>query len=337
MAGLIYARRSCRPRSTRAQAADLDGDGWLDLIFGNQMESESQFSSILIYWGEAEAFSLRRHARLPTWGGYGICVADYNRDGCLDIAVPSYKGFAPAPPSRACSGSPRGFGDTNYTALQTDSGAKCMAADFNRDGWTDLLILCHRHDANSHAPAHPADDATNSFLYWSGSEGFQRKPYLIPTVGTHYNNSVDCGNTYDRKLRSGHTSTAFEFGNRPPRTIHWQAKAPFHSFVRFQVRTNPAARRAGCRSLAWAERTGRVHAPRGRRSASWAPTIAGCSTGSNWALTRALPTRRSPRWSFGRAERRACPVVHFDFPFRGDRHAQCVQRVCDVSGAAGAH
>jgi len=228
--------------TTRAQAADLDGDGWLDLIFSNQIESGSQFSSTLIYWGGLEGFSTRRHTRLPTWGGYGICVADYNRDGYLDIAVPSYKGFhTRTTESRVFWGGAQGFNDTNYAALQTESGAECMAADFNRDGWTDLLILCHRRDANSQAPGQPADHATNSFLYWSGPGGFQRKPYLIPTVGTHCNNSVDYGNVYDRKLRWGYTSAAFDFGGRAPRTIHWNAATPFRSFVRFQIRTAPTA------------------------------------------------------------------------------------------------
>jgi FG-GAP-like repeat len=241
--------------STRAQAADLDGDGWLDLIFSNQIESGSQFSSTLIYWGGPQGFIFERHTRLPTWGGYGICVADYNRDGHLDIAVPSYKGFRTrTTESRVFWGAATGFSDTNYSVLQTDSGAECMAADFNNDGWTDLLILCHRSDANSHAPGHPADHSTNSFLYWSGPDGFSRKPALIPTVGAHCNNSVDYGNVYDRKLRWGYTSMAFEFAERVPRTIAWEAKTPFHTFARFQVRTAPTVEALS--KAAW-------HGPRG--------------------------------------------------------------------------
>ena len=47
----------------------------------------------MIYWGGPDGFSVAHRTSLPTWGGYGICVADYNRDGCLDLAIPSYKGY----------------------------------------------------------------------------------------------------------------------------------------------------------------------------------------------------------------------------------------------------
>ena len=102
--------------STRSQAADLDGDGWLDLIFSNQIESGSQFSSTLIYWGGPQGFTFERHTRLPTWGGYGICVADYNRDGHLDIAVPSYKGYRTRTTDRAYSGAGPRVSATPVTA-----------------------------------------------------------------------------------------------------------------------------------------------------------------------------------------------------------------------------
>ena len=236
--------------TTRAQAADLNGDGWLELIFSNQIDAGSQYTPALIYWGGPAGFSLKRRTELPTWGGYGICVADFNRDKYLDIAIPSYKGYRTRKTNSIVFwGGPLGYLETNYTHLPSDSGAECMAADFNDDGWSDLLIVCHRRDGDHQAPGRPSDHAAESFLYWSGPDGFNPKPDRIPSVGAHCNNSVDYGNVYDRRLRWGYVSAPFRFGSRPPESIHWEAKTPFATFVRFQLRT--AATEEALGSAAW--------------------------------------------------------------------------------------
>ncbi len=227
--------------TTRAQAADLNGDGWLDLIFSNQIENGSQFTPTMIYWGGADGFSTAHRTTLPTWGGYGICVADYNRDGFLDLAIPSYKGYKTRKTdSKVFWGSAEGYRSNDYTHLPSEAGAECMAADFNHDGWVDLLILNHLKEGDSHVAGHPYTHVTDSYIYWSGPNGFSSRPTKIPTVGTHCNNSVDFGNIYNRKPAWGYRSAVFEFGGRPPSEIRWDAKAPFHTFVRFQIRTAPS-------------------------------------------------------------------------------------------------
>ena len=236
--------------TTRSQAADLNGDGWLELIFSNQIESGSQFTPNLIYWGGPEGFALQRRTELAGWGSYGICVADFNRDGYLDLAIPSYKGYRTRKTdSKVYWGSAEGYLETNYTHLPSEAGAECLAHDFNQDGWTDLLILNHLRQGDSQAPARPSRHVTNSFLYWGGKDGFKPKPLEIPSVGAHCNNSVDYGNVYNRKLLWGYTSSAFEFGDQKPASIHWEAKTPFQTFVRFQVRT--AATREQLASANW--------------------------------------------------------------------------------------
>jgi hypothetical protein len=236
--------------TTRAQAADLNGDGWLDLIFSNQIENGSQFTPTLIYWGGADGFSTERRTSLPTWGGYGICVADYNRDGFLDLAIPTYKGYKTRKTdSTVFWGSAKGYRSNNYTHLPSEAGAECMAADFNGDGWTDLLILNHLQEGDHHVPGNPSTHVTNSYIYWNSATGFNPVPAKIPSVGAHCNNSVDYGNVYDRKLRWGYRSVPFEFGDRMPSSIHWEAKTPFHTYVRFQIRT--AETRAALDTAAW--------------------------------------------------------------------------------------
>ena len=124
-----------------------------------------------------------------------------------------------------------------------------MAADFNQDGWVDLLILNHLQEGDNHVAGHPYTHVTDSYIYWSGPDGFGNRPTRIPTVGTHCNNSVDFGNIYNRKLAWGYRSAPFEFGGQAPAEIRWDAKAPFHTFVRFQIRTAPA--REGLENASW--------------------------------------------------------------------------------------
>lgn len=237
--------------STRAQAADLNADGWLDLVFSNQIENGNQFTPTLIYWGGPKGFTLDHRTSLPTWGGYGICVADYNRDGFLDMAIPSYKAYhTRKTDSKVFWGSAEGFQANNYTHLPSESGADCMAADFNSDGWTDLLILNHLKEGDHHVTANPSIHVTDSFIYYGGANGFHPLPARIPSVGAHCSNSLDYGNVYDRKLRWGYRSQPLEYKLRPA-SIHWEARTPFHSSVVFQVRT--AETREGLKSAKWSE------------------------------------------------------------------------------------
>jgi hypothetical protein len=65
--------------------ADVNSDGWLDLLcpFYKGKSNRSDFSTMLL--GSEKGYSPDHSIRLPTDGGTGSIVSDFNRDGFQDI------------------------------------------------------------------------------------------------------------------------------------------------------------------------------------------------------------------------------------------------------------
>ena len=65
--------------------ADVDGDGWLDLLCPLYKEKgrRSLLSSVLL--GGPEGFSENRRIELPTDGGTGGIVSDFSFDGYNEV------------------------------------------------------------------------------------------------------------------------------------------------------------------------------------------------------------------------------------------------------------
>ena len=71
--------------------ADLNGDGYLDVVFSNQRDDTTHRVDSYIYWGSASGFSASSRTSLPTVGAYGNSVADLNGDGYLDVVFSNYE------------------------------------------------------------------------------------------------------------------------------------------------------------------------------------------------------------------------------------------------------
>ena len=79
--------------SVCAQVADLNKDGWPDLIVGGFMYKSKNWkkdSCVSIFWGGPDGFDKRRCTQLPGHASNSITVADFNNDGILDIFITSY-------------------------------------------------------------------------------------------------------------------------------------------------------------------------------------------------------------------------------------------------------
>jgi hypothetical protein len=193
-------------------------------------------SSICIYYGGPEGYREDRRAQLPINACNSLTVADFNRDGILDIFATSYKdGRVRDLDSFIYWGAPGGvYSVTHRTRLFSHSASGCVAADFDGDGWVDLAVASHKTYGNH---------VGLSEVWWNGPEGFseQRRTFL-PTLGPHGMYAVDPGNIMDRGPEEFYTSAPFPmpagatFG-----TIRWDSVEPPRTWVRAQVRTAASA------------------------------------------------------------------------------------------------
>jgi hypothetical protein len=226
------------PTTTRPEIADLNRDGWLDLIFGRS----GYHQPTLVYYGAADGtFSSQRRVELGTGGAsIMITVADVNADGWLDVISPIYKDTRPHPTRRTESpvwlGGPDGFSAERRILLPTDSGTGAIVSDFNFDGHNDIFFYCHRLEGDTSQVNRPGDHMTNSFLYWGGPDGFDASRRLeLPGEGVHSDNGMDLGDVYNRTFVFAYTSSAYEHRGRPS-LMTWSAQTPHRSAIRLQVR-----------------------------------------------------------------------------------------------------
>ena len=267
-------RRSFVPDSqgvSGIEAADLNRDGFLDLILSRGLDHGSRLATSLIYWGNKQG-EYRRESRseFETEGTIVITVADVNQDGWLDLVCPNYNtGSSRATLSRIYLGGPEGFSPQRLVKLATNSGAGSMVADFNHDGYADLLFICHRSEGDPNQVGVFGDHDTDSYLYWGGPNGFDPSRRLgIPARGPHYDSGVDWGNIFDRRNEYDFVSSAFHIDQKTPGTLTWRAQTPRGSSVHFQLRsapTEPALREASWNGPAgpqsYYDRPGRIAKP----------------------------------------------------------------------------
>ena len=215
-------------------AADLDRNGWLDLIFGSSASRRYKNADGpgLIYWGGSEGLQVSKPTPLESFTSLDMTVADWNRDGNLDIAFTNYKsGTTRDLPAFIYWGDGgRGYGSHNRSLLRASSSAAIDSLDLNRDGWVDLIVSNHQVDF---------DHAAGTNIYWGTSSGFSWSDRThLPTVGVHLDAMVDAGNVYNRKPEWDYVCPPVQV---PPdghfRKLSWSGETPLGTGLKFQVRT----------------------------------------------------------------------------------------------------
>ncbi|HZT31181.1 MAG TPA: VCBS repeat-containing protein [Bryobacteraceae bacterium] len=229
------------------QVADLNHDGWLDIILCNLMDQERWFFRGInsqILWGGPQGYSPMRRSELPSLGTHHAVVADFNRDGFLDIFLSSYQSeFTRSLDSWLYWGNAGAdYTPAHRQALHNESAAGVVAADLNGDGWVDLAVSNHVQNGDHH---------TRSLIFWNHAGAFdQRRTTSLPTVGPHMMTGVDMGNLYTRALEEIYTSAPYDAG-APVRAaeLTWEGAAPFDSSLSFEVRG--ADTRGGLAGAPW--------------------------------------------------------------------------------------
>jgi hypothetical protein len=161
----------------KAAVSDLNNDGFPELIIANTFNGTTMKLNAYIYWGSAAGYTPARRTELPTLGARQVKIGDFNKDGFLDLAFAQQGDVGDNP--RAGYGSVDNrtsyvyWGDKDgYTmhrrqALETIASIDATAADFDGDGFDDLVILNKNVDA-------PND----LVLFKGGPKGLERGGYF---------------------------------------------------------------------------------------------------------------------------------------------------------------
>jgi hypothetical protein len=217
-----------------ATAADLTGDGWLDLVVGGYSCPSKPWreeSYVYVYWGGPKGYHETRRMQLPANASSSLAIADFNKDGCLDIFTGSYHSGR----RRDCDsfiywGSPGAdFSERRFARLFTHSASGCIAADFDENGFIDLAVASHRAYGNHVAL---------SQVWWNGPEGFSEQRITeLPTLGPHGMLTAPVGNIMDRGNEEFYISNAHRMSaDTRVSAIRWQADCPPKTWVHAQLR-----------------------------------------------------------------------------------------------------
>ena len=221
-----------------ARAADLTGNGYVDLIVGGHMPTPGapHDSFLYIYWNGPHGLHEDRRAMLPAKTINSISVADFNNDGALDIFICSYHDGKERDIDAYLywNRTGRGFSAADHTRLFNHSSSGSVAADFNEDGWVDLAIAYHKVHG---------DHVGHSAVWWNGPDGFAAgRVTRLPTSGPHGMTAVGIGNIVDRGPDEYYISAPFQLPNGAHVTgIQWQADTPVKTWVKAQLRRAPKA------------------------------------------------------------------------------------------------
>ncbi len=127
----------------KAEVADIDRNGALDVVLFNQYEDSGVGASdVYIYWGPN--FGVR--TELPADGATGGVIKDFNDDGWLDVAFGQYNTDGDSPIVQVYYNSPRGFTTAERDLLSSTRSDRVLdiaAKDVDGDGYLDLAVASH--------------------------------------------------------------------------------------------------------------------------------------------------------------------------------------------------
>ena len=217
-----------------ARAADLNGNGYLDLVLGGATPTNGvpHDSFAYIYWNGPDGLSDDRKTMLPANHINAMSVADFNNDGTRDLFICSYADGRVRDLDSYIywNREGRGFSATDRQRLFTHSASGCVAADFNEDGWVDIAVANHKVWG---------DQVAYSDVWWNGPDGFvEGRTTRLPSQGPHGMTSADTSNVADGGPEEFFVSEPFQLPEGASLTnVSWQAEVPAKTWVKAQVRS----------------------------------------------------------------------------------------------------
>jgi hypothetical protein len=146
-------------RSFSAAVVDINGDGYLDVVLGNDAPDPK-----VVYLNDGKGnFRLSSTFGHPNWPTRNVAVADLNGDGLPDIIVANRYEDARGS-NYVCLNQGNAKFDADCVAFSHESATTITPADFNSDGFIDLAV--------------PNRDGGQSYVYLN--DGKANFPKRIP-------------------------------------------------------------------------------------------------------------------------------------------------------------
>jgi hypothetical protein len=128
-----------------ARVADLNNDGFNDIVFPNGVQEYVGVFESYIYWGTGpgkDAWGTGNRSTLPSVSPEAATVSDINDDGYLDIFITGWLCLTQCGlKNRIYWNSATGFDEDRYTAIaDLDGGTDAIFTDLNGDGVKDMTF-----------------------------------------------------------------------------------------------------------------------------------------------------------------------------------------------------
>ena len=148
--------------ASTSNVADLNKDGFLDIVIGSFDRMDKKPTELIIYYGSTTGYDRKDRAAIPCEGrSSSPMIADLNGDGWLDIAVSSFSKDL----LRIFWGSEGGFNKDRSTDIPAPQVIDLEIADLNNDGYLDIIVCHYKDKPNNH------HDAGITIL-WGSKDGF---------------------------------------------------------------------------------------------------------------------------------------------------------------------
>jgi len=182
------------------QVADMDNDGYQDILLVNYYNGSTRYLDSYLYWGTASGYSSSDREDISTYGALVADVADYDGDGTQDIAFAQWYQSGYSTSSYVYYGASRGYSTGNRESLTTYGAYDVESADLDQDGYLDLVFCNYYNDSST---------MIDSYIYYGTVSGFSGSSATgLPTEGCRDVEIEDLdGDGYDDLVFAGFYDT----------------------------------------------------------------------------------------------------------------------------------